>query len=284
MKKILVGIDGTRRGDKALEWALKEADVDDSEITLLHVVDPRQIGSTAAGSDVFQGQIDAMLQSKRDMAEEKRPGVSINAKIMTGGVVEILASTSKDYDAVVLGSHHGRSVSETFTGAKPLRIAITSAVPTVVVPVDWDPNGGDKNALVGVAPDDSSDSAIELAIKVTNRRQEHLELMSVWGIPSFLSKPAEAMGGGLGPVGEEFQRRLDGLVAYAKQQCPNLDVSGKTVEGPTISKVLIEKSADYRILYLGTHQRSAIGRAMFGSVTHSVLMNLVVPTIVVPQP
>lgn len=34
---------------------------------------------------------------------------------------------------------------------------------------------------------------------------------------------------------------------------------------------------------LGTHSRDALGRALFGSVTHGVLLNLSAPTAVVPQ-
>jgi nucleotide-binding universal stress UspA family protein len=35
---------------------------------------------------------------------------------------------------------------------------------------------------------------------------------------------------------------------------------------------------------LGTHSRTVLGRALFGSVTHGVLLELDTPTVVVPQP
>ncbi len=37
------------------------------------------------------------------------------------------------------------------------------------------------------------------------------------------------------------------------------------------------------MLVMGTNSRNALGRTLFGSVTHSVLLNLKVPTIIVPQ-
>ena len=48
MSKILVGIDGSKRGERALEWAALRAERDGSSLTLISVVDPsiaREAGS-----------------------------------------------------------------------------------------------------------------------------------------------------------------------------------------------------------------------------------------------
>ena len=44
----------------------------------------------------------------------------------------------------------------------------------------------------------------------------------------------------------------------------------------------MEHSKNKRMLLLGTHDRSRVSRALFGSVTYGVLSRLEIPTIVVP--
>ena len=169
------------------------------------------------------------------------------------------------------------------SGAKGLRVSVLADVPTVVVPCDWDSDAGAQGIVVGVGPDDSSSGAVAFGVREALKTGEPLELVSAWGLPAFLSKPAEAMGGGLGPVGDQFQARLDAIVAAVSQEHPGLSIVGKAVEGPSPSRTLVDYAARARLLVLGTHARSTIGRTVFGSVTHSVLLNLRVPTVIVPQ-
>ena len=73
------------------------------------------------------------------------------------------------------------------------------------------------------------------------------------------------------------------MVARLKEEYPSLQVTGEAVEGSAPSRVLVDCSKECRTLVLGTHSRKALGRAVFGSVTHSVLLNLQTPTVVVPK-
>ena len=89
--------------------------------------------------------------------------------------------------------------------------------------------------------------------------------------------------GGVGPVGEQFQQNLDQLAAELKEANPELDVVAHAVEGSSPTRAILEYARDSKLLVLGTHSRSALGRTLFGSVTHSVLLNLCVPTVIVPK-
>ena len=114
--------------------------------------------------------------------------------------------------------------------------------------------------------------------------KEPLELVSTWGLPAFLSKPAKAMGGELTDIGRQYQKRIDVLVAQLKEANPDIEISGQAVEGESPTRALIDYTKSSGVLVLGTRTTSALGRALFGSLTHSVLMNLTIPTIVVSQP
>ena len=126
--------------------------------------------------------------------------------------------------------------------------------------------------------------AVAFALEMARETKEPLELVSTWGLPVFLSKPAKAMGGELTDIGRQYQKRIDALVAQLKEANPDIEISGQAVEGESPTGALIDYTKSSGVLVLGTRTTSALGRALFGSLTHSVLMNLTIPTIVVSQP
>lgn len=67
---------------------------------------------------------------------------------------------------------------------------------------------------MGVGPDEAvSARAIDFAARVAVATQQPLELISAWGVPAWLERTAESMGGGLAPVGEQRQIELDRQLA-----------------------------------------------------------------------
>ena len=144
---------------------------------------------------------------------------------------------------------------------------------------DYDGEG----VVVGIDPDGSTNQALDFAIAEAIATEQPLRLITGWGLPAWISKPAEAMGGGLGPVGEQYQARLDSLAAVLREEHEGLDVRGHAVEGSSPTRVLQGYAKTRGVLVLGTRSRAALGRALFGSVTHSTLLNLTIPTVIVPQ-
>ena len=284
MTSILVGIDGSERGRRALEWAVRRARRDNASITMLAVVD--QAIANKAGVDVETVCITVRraLAAKRAAAASEYPGISITAQVLVGDIVDALVDAADEHDMIVLGSHHGHTIGETIGGAKGLRVSVSTKVPTVIVPADWDAANHGTGIVVGVGPDERvSAGAIGFGVKEALIRNQKLELVSAWGIPAWLERSAQAMGGGLGPVGEQRQRELDAQVARLRVAHPTLQVEGRSLEGASPSRVLVETSRNSNLLVMGTNSRNALGRTLFGSVTHSVLLNLTIPTVIVPQ-
>ena len=124
-----------------------------------------------------------------------------------------MIAASEDHDIVVLGSHHNRTVGERVFGAKGLRVATGSRTATAVIPSDYVVDHSGRGIIVGVGPDDTSNDAVVMGVNMALAFNEPLELVSAWGVPTLLSRSAEVMGGGLQPVGEMFQRKLDTLIA-----------------------------------------------------------------------
>lgn len=284
LESILVGIDGSDRGKRALQWAARLANVEGAHITLLAVIDPAT--ERLAGSDhkALRGAVENVLGEAQGYVAEAYPNLEVDASYVSGDIVEALVGASESHDMIVMGSHHGATVAERVWSAKGLRVSVSTSVPTVVVPADWDPEHEAHGIVVGVGPQDEvSDNAVELGVHLAKVLEEPLELVSSWGIPTLLSRSAEFMGGGLAPVGEQFQRNLDARVAAIHEAEPALTVEGNAIEGPSPTQVLMQRSKECRVLLLGTHARSAVSRALFGSTTCGVLAHLQVPTAVVPM-
>lgn len=284
MKNILVGIDGSERSQCALEWAAALASKEEgAQLTLLAIIDPGSARLAGSDEKILQTAVDNVLGTAQESLTEEYPGISVNVAVGKGDVVEALIAASDDHDIVVLGSHHNKTVGEKVFGAKGLRVASVSNVTTAIIPSDYTKTHDSKGIIVGVGPDDTSNDAVVMGVNMALAFNEPLELVSAWGIPTLISRASEVMGGGLQPVGEMFQRKIDTLIAQIKEAHPELKVTGRAVEGGSPTQVIMECSEGKRMLLLGTHARSRVSRALFGSVTFGVLSRLEVPTIVVPE-
>ena len=130
MKKILVGIDGSARGARALHWAARRASREGANLELLSVVDSRKVKEAGASIEDVQEAVEANLDKARNFVAKRYPNVQAEMHIAEGEVVENIVDASVGCDLIVLGSHHGISVGDTIGGAKPLRVAVSAAVPT----------------------------------------------------------------------------------------------------------------------------------------------------------
>ena len=283
MEMLLVGIDGSPRGEQALKWATLQASRRGARLTLVTAIDNRVAAAAGITDDQAKTAAADVLEASRREVVEAYPALGVETRVVFGEMLHVVVEAATDHDLVVLGSHHGKSIGESISGAKGLRVALSTTTPTAVIPVDWSADAEGSGIAVGVAIDDSSDAAIEFACREALQAEERLELISTWGLPAFLSKPAKAMGGELVDVGAQFCQKLDGLVDALREKHPGLDVSRSVIEAPSPTRAILEASRDYEMLVLGAHDSTALGRTLFGSVTHSVLMNLEIPTIVVSR-
>ena len=218
MKKILVGIDGSVRGARALHWAARRASRGGANLELLSVVDSRKVKEAGALIEDVQEAVEANLDKARNFVAKRYPNVQVEMRIAEGEVVENIVDASVGCDLIVLGSHHGISVGDTIGGAKSLRVAVSAAVPTAVIPADWAEDYDGEGVVVGIDPDGSTKQALDFSIAEAIATEQPLRLITGWGLPAWISKPAEAMGGGLGPVGEQYQARLDSLAAVLREE------------------------------------------------------------------
>src|SRR5438046_4379378 len=107
--RIVVGVDGSEGGQRALSWAVAEAERRGGTVQAITAwaLTPPQFGA-----DVRADREEAARQAL-DMAvvaaRRGHPDVAVAAEVAAGPAAEVLTGTAADADLLVLGSHgHGR--------------------------------------------------------------------------------------------------------------------------------------------------------------------------------
>lgn len=107
---IIVGVDGSPGGERALRWAVREASHHPATIEAI----------TAFMFDAMDGSILRYRRAQRDAAQQMLatqvnavlagyPGVTVTTRLAYGSASEVLVDAAAKADLLVIGSHgHGR--------------------------------------------------------------------------------------------------------------------------------------------------------------------------------
>ena len=143
MPGITVGIDGSHNSLEALEWAMKEAALQNSPLTVLTV---HEVAANQwTGHPLIQPDVDNPAQEKyRQAAEEAvakvtselgdvRPA-AVTVRAVTGFAAHELIDAAKDSDLLVVGSRGGGGFARLLLGSVTSQVVHHAACPVVVVP------------------------------------------------------------------------------------------------------------------------------------------------------
>jgi nucleotide-binding universal stress UspA family protein len=141
MSRIVVGIDGSRDSQLALEWAVGEAMVRQLPLTVLSVYHP-----VAAywGGAVLVPEDPSVADRARDEAREatekalalfgdERPD-HVTVEAVTGVAAEELVSASKDAAMVVVGARGSGGFARLLLGSVSDQVARHAHCPVVIIP------------------------------------------------------------------------------------------------------------------------------------------------------
>jgi nucleotide-binding universal stress UspA family protein len=144
MPGITVGVDGSSHGQRALEWAIKEAGIRKAPLTVIAVHQvagnhwtgnpevypadtPEKEKTRQAAQDATQKAVDA--------AGEPKPS-SVTVRAVSGIASQELINASADSDLVVIGSRGGGGFARLVLGSVSSKVVAHAACPVVVLPAD----------------------------------------------------------------------------------------------------------------------------------------------------
>jgi nucleotide-binding universal stress UspA family protein len=132
--RVVVGIDGSAAADRALEWAVGEADRRDAELVVVHAwqYEYMQEDTAQAGRDLLQVDAARTLDRAVEVARGSARG-SVRGELVECAAAEALLNAAVDADLVVVGTRGRGGLRSALFGSVAQAVASRSSRPTVVV-------------------------------------------------------------------------------------------------------------------------------------------------------
>jgi nucleotide-binding universal stress UspA family protein len=268
-RSIVVGVDGTTTGLRAVAWAAKEALLRHRPLRLVHAAPYLGTPDDPAG----RGRAGAVLARARTVAHQIAPEVATDVAVLPDPPVTALIDASADAELLVIGMIGG-SGPEIVLGSVTLDVTTAAHCPVAVVRGE---SGADPAArrrpapvLLGIESVDADTAAVTAAFEDADRHGSGLVVVQVPGHT-----------GHTGHLGLAASAVYDQLAPWRSDH-PGVEVTIRISQGnPGLA--LLHESTDARHIVLGTRSRHAAMRAVLGSVSRFVLRHSRVPVTVVPR-
>jgi nucleotide-binding universal stress UspA family protein len=281
---VVVGIDSASDSERAVAWALDEAQSLGTELLLVHgYADEYSYGAaeiyarrpvpqlehTAAGSN-------ELVEAARRRAAELAPDVLVRTSVVNDRGHRALLDASKSASSVVLGSRGLKGVGSFFLGSVGAAEAARAACPVVVVREPAAALADKPVVVVGVDPGERATTVLGYAFGYADRHDLGLKAVLCWRHE------------GVADIGwadlvspNEISAWLSEALAGWRVQYPKVRVD-QTVVRDNAASGLVETAVGQRLLVVGSRGRHAMLGTLLGSVSQAVLHHATCPVAVVP--
>lgn len=136
--RIVVGVDGSEGGRRALRWAVHEAHTRGGSVqaVIAWQWDVIEMAPTAADAEgERQHAADVLDREIGALPDYERGGVAIASEAVEGRPADVLTGAARDADLLVLGSHGHSRVWHTVLGSVSEACIRQSSCPVVVIPL-----------------------------------------------------------------------------------------------------------------------------------------------------
>jgi universal stress protein E len=280
--QILAATDFSTRSNRALRQAGLLAQASNVQLALVHVVDDDQ---PQALVEMEKREAERVLAEQMDSMPELR-GIQARPMVVAGDPFDAILRAAADVgaDLIVMGTHRKQLLLDIFIGTTIERVIRKGSFPVLMV--NNEAQRRYENVLAPVDLSNASANALRVALSIGLISYERATLLHAF------RALAE---GKMFTVGSD-QASIDSYVASERQRATDElatflvanDLKGgrwslRVEEGgpmEIISRAVSEMRPD--LLVMGTGGRSAVLRALIGSVTEEALRSLNVDILAVP--
>ncbi|HEV7196540.1 MAG TPA: universal stress protein, partial [Pedococcus sp.] len=213
------------------------------------------------------------------------PDDAIETRTVTSGAANALIDASSEASLLVVGHRgHGVFVSAVL-GSVSAAVVQCAHCPVVVVRGSLEASAAQRPVTVGVDGTPESEAALLFAAQRAARDEVPLRIVCAW---LTLTQTGWEFANWQGDAIEEWARGLsasathaaDAALAKVRARWPELQVDTRIVEAaPPLA--LEDASSDSRLVVVGSHGTSALGRLVLGSVSRTILHHAACPVAVV---
>lgn len=276
--RTIVGWDGSLEADIALEWAVRRAEQEKDGIILVDVEDT---SLPVPGQVITPQMVAARHESADEQAQrlsDQHSGLRVNTHILAGDRLEELRRFSRPDNLLVVGTGVRRGPRSRYHWSLGARLAATARGAVAIIP-DL-PDDARSTVVVGVDGSEVSLKAARYAAHEARRLGDELVVVHGWLDPLIAVSDMRMEGPLLGELEEEHRKVLDSVVDSLRRANPDLTISSSLVRDQAYY-ALAEPARSASLLVLGTQQARGIDRFLLGSVSHTMILHIETPTVVV---
>jgi nucleotide-binding universal stress UspA family protein len=276
---IIVGLDGSTKDDRAVDWAAQEAALRGTGLHLVHAVHLSPEASAmglAAAVETERTIVDKASQRVRD----QHPETQVTVETVMEGPTALLVKASERAGLLVLGARGLGRIAGRLLGSVSQKVAAHAHCPVVVVRDVTSPPAGP--VIVGVPPEGAPTEVLAFAFEHAARRGLPVRLIHAES-PRQLEIYNPEVQGILAQAAERATalraEQLAGDVKEWSERYPDVGVEMEQVLAHPI-EVLTEQAAGASLLVVGSRGRRGLAGMGLGSVVRGVLHEAPVTAVV----
>lgn len=277
---IVAGVDGSRAGFRAVEYAAELAAAQGRRLRLLHACDPLTADNpTTPGVDSHDVRAygTAALEHAERRATEAAAGVVVEQLLVHGPPARALRHASISAATLVIGRDDEMSSRPPQLSTGAVVVASASA-PVVSVPGSWMPGHGDHRVVVGADGTDQSHDALAYAFAEASRRRASLMAVRIWDSPD-TDADADARPDPDALMDWYESARLalaEDLAGWAESH-PDVQVTRVVEFAPSAAHALVGRSEGAALLVIGARSFGAAHVVLPGPTAREVFAHATVP-------
>lgn len=277
--QMVVAWDGSEPARVALDWTLARSN--GSDLTLVRVLD-----RTVSTADYFPEESTAVrarevLEDDAARVSAQHPTLSVHADLRSGDPISELRAMSGVDTLIVVGTHRRRGSTLRYEWSLGARLAGSAHGPVAIIPEgDTKHHAG---VVVGVDGSAASNAAVDYAAAEADRTGQELHAIHAWQEPLVWRDTTEPDARFLETLETSHRRILDESLHAVTRRYPTLVIRPSLVRGPAQS-VLLDAARGAALLVVGDHGFKGLSKLLLGSVSHSIVLNIQSPLVVIPAP
>ena len=252
-KYVVVGVDGSHDGLRAVEYGAREAAIRGERLLLVHAY---QITPTVNPTLPWYG-LDAQrrfgvhaMDEARHHAERTASGQIIDEALMRTTPTRALVSASRCASMVVLGGITGTG-PRCCSAALQVRLWPRGRGPRRHGPDGWTPGPRRRPIIVGTDGPDAGHDALRFAFETAQARRAPLIVVRVWETSPSWHEQIEALDDACPDWAEQADRDLAEELAGWTADYPDVQVSRRVERAPRAAGPLVTASLGSGLLVVG---------------------------------
>lgn len=284
---VVVGVDGSEPGLRAVDWAADEAVRRGAPLRLVYAsLWERYEGAQPAedpGEPYERLRAEDIVETAARRAHGRRPDLKISTEVVAEEPEYVLVRESRSASLLVTGSRGRSGIAEALSGSVSLTVAGHAHCPMVVVRGSHDNQartGTHGRVVVGVAEKPTGSAALGFAYEEARRRGVPVEAVRAWRCPTHETIGHPLLAGE--PATLHEQRAAEELEAALQDAPADVELHRRTVEGHTRT-ALVNASRGADLLVIGARRHQRHFGLQLGRVAHGVLHHSACPVAIVPE-